>query len=146
MKSCILDINPVQVLDIPKVERREVVPLQLDQLGKLFSECEKHRLGDIVPLAIMTGLRLGELLALEWSDINIAEGVLSVRKTLEQREDGMSLKPPKSRAGRRAVNLDALAIQALKNRRQKTIDEGVTQIKCRLCSPIHSASTNPVAS
>lgn len=129
VKSRIIDINPVQVLDIPKVERREVVPLELDQLGSLFAECEKHRLGDIIPLAIMTGLRLGELLALEWADVNLAEGVLSVRRALQELKSGKSLKAPKSKAGRRAVNLDPLAIQALKNRRVKAIEEG--------CHPDH---------
>ena len=129
VKNRIIDINPVQVLDIPKVERREVIPLELDQCKDLFAECKKHRLGDIVPLAVLTGLRLGELLALEWSDVNLSEGVLSVRRTLQELKSGKSVKAPKSKAGRRAVNLDPLAVQALKNRRRKAIDEG--------CHPDH---------
>ena len=124
VKNRIIEINPVQVLDIPKVERREVIPLELDQCRQLFDECEKHRIGDIVPLAVMTGLRLGELLALEWSDVNLSECVLVVRKTLEERSDGKSLKPPKSKAGRRAVNLDPIAMEALRNRYKKAMDEG----------------------
>ena len=117
--------NPVQVLDIPKVGRREVTPLELDQCKQLFAKCEYHRLGDIVPLAVLTGLRRGALRALEWADINLSEGVLSVRRTLEQRADGLSLKPPKSKAGRRAVDLDPLAVQALRNRRQKAIGDSM---------------------
>ena len=95
----------------------------------MFKECEKHRLGDIVPLAIMTGLRLGELLALEWSDVNLSECVLVVRKTLEERKDGKSLKPPKSKAGRRAVSLDPMAVEALRSRHKKAREQG--------CDPEH---------
>ncbi|MCA9113957.1 MAG: site-specific integrase [Planctomycetaceae bacterium] len=124
VKNRIIDINPVQVLDIPKVERREVIPLELEHCRQLFAECKKHRLGEIVPLAVMTGLRLGELLALEWSDVNLSEGVLSVRRTLQELKSGKSVKPPKSKAGRRAVNLDPIAIQALRDRQKKAIDEG----------------------
>ncbi|MDA0658602.1 MAG: tyrosine-type recombinase/integrase [Planctomycetota bacterium] len=125
IRNQVIQFNPVSAIAKPKVVSREVQPLEVDQCERLFAEAETNRLGDIVTLAVMTGLRLGELLALEWNDINLAEGVLSVRRTLVETNSGLSLKEPKSRAGRRVITLGRPAIEALRNRRRKAIEEGM---------------------
>ena len=81
------------------------------------------RLGDLIILAAMTGLRKGELFAIEWSAVNLDDGVLIVRKTLQELR-GLELKEPKTAAGRRTVYLDAVAREALQNRLKKAKDEG----------------------
>ena len=116
--------NPCAVLDKPKVIRKEVTPLEPEQCVELFAACQKHRLGDVMVLAAMTGLRKGELFALEWSAVNLAEGVLVVRKTLEELSGGLKIKEPKTSAGRRVVALEQEAVNALKSRLQKAKDEG----------------------
>ncbi len=128
-----IPFNPCTVLDIPKVEPKEVVPLEPEKCHELFAECELHRLGDAVTLAIMTGLRLREIFGLDWRDINLAEGVLSVRKTLEElsRKTAAALgtgtlneKPPKSKKSRRVITLEPIAVKALRNRLKKAKAEG----------------------
>ena len=47
-------------------------------------DCQQHRLGDMTITATMTGLRKSELLALEWSAINLSEGVLAVRRAIKE--------------------------------------------------------------
>jgi integrase len=66
----------------------------------------------------MTGLRKGELFALHWSDVDLNEGVISVRRTLQECNGELKLKSPKTAAGRRAVMLSPMTIEALKERRQ----------------------------
>ena len=61
----------------------------------------------------MTGLRKGELFALNWSAVNLSEGVLVVRRTLQEL-NGLSLKEPKTKAGKRMVSLGSEALDALK--------------------------------
>ncbi|MEO2019152.1 MAG: tyrosine-type recombinase/integrase [Fuerstiella sp.] len=128
-----IPFNPCIVLDIPKVERKEVVPLEPEKCHELFDECMTHRLGDAVTLAIMTGLRLREIFGLDWRDINLAEGVLTVRKTLEElsKKTAKALgtgtlneKPPKSKKSRRVITLEPIAIKALRNRLKKAKAEG----------------------
>ena len=85
--------------------------------------CQGHRLGDLIILAAMTGLRKGELFALEWSAVNLQEGVLVVRRTLQELR-GLKLKEPKTAAGRRVVSLGPEAIKALRSRLKKAQDEG----------------------
>lgn len=116
--------NPTAAIRFPKVVRRDIRPLEPDQCQKLFTACILDRLGDVIILAAMTGLRKGELFALEWSDINLRERVLTVRKSLEEVAGNLALKETKSKAGRRAVVLDDVATAALKRRQQKALEEG----------------------
>jgi len=125
IKKKFIQFNPVSALEKPTVESRDVEPLEVEECERLIAEAEGNRLGDIVTLAVMTGLRLGELLALEWRDVNLSEGVLSVRRTLVETKGGLSLKEPKSKSGRRAIVLGGPALEALHNRRKKAIDEGM---------------------
>ena len=123
VKLRILPYNPIAALDKPKVSRKEVTPLEPEQCHALFKACKTHRLGDVMILAAMTGLRKGELFALHWNAVNLDEGVLVVRKTLQEIR-GRKLKDPKTAAGKRVVSLDPVAVDALRSRLKKAQDEG----------------------
>ena len=73
-----ISFNPLAGVDVPEVERDEVTPMEQELCFKVFDMAEKRRLGDIVPLALVTGLRMREIFALEWSAVNLREGVLSL--------------------------------------------------------------------
>ena len=64
-------------------------------------------------LAVTTGLRRGEILALAWRDVNLEQGVLSVTRSLEQTRDGMRFKTPKTKRSRRSLTLPLMTIEAL---------------------------------
>ena len=82
VKLQIISNNPSNAVDMPKVQKREIRPLEIEECQSLFAACAKHRLSDAIILSAMTGLRKGEILALKWLAVNLAEGVLSVRETL----------------------------------------------------------------
>jgi len=125
VKLQLIRSNPMMAVDKPKVSRQQRVPLEREECFRLFDACSAHRVGDIFTVAAMTGLRKRELLGLEWSAVNLREGVLSVRRTLQEvRNKGLSVKEPKTAHGRRAVSLGAQAIQALESRLKKAQDEG----------------------
>jgi integrase len=124
--------NPLIGVPKPSVKRRKIHPLEPEQCTALFSECHKHRLGDVIILAAMTGLRKGELFALHWDDVNIAERVITVRKGLEEVGGKTRLKEPKTKAGRRAVLLDAIAADAFAARVVKAKTEGLWKDSCAI--------------
>ena len=95
VKLRLIPYSPCNVLVKPKLSRKEVTPLEPEQCHALFEACQKHRLGDVMILAAMTGLRKGELFALHWNAVNLDEGVLVVRKTLQELR-GLKLKEPKT--------------------------------------------------
>jgi len=122
VKLRVLPYNPCAALDKPKVTRKQVTPLEPQQCQDLFAACKAHRLGDLIVLAAMTGLRKGELFALNWNAVNLDEGVLVVRKTLQELR-GLTLKEPKTSAGKRVVSLDPVAVEALRSRLKKAKEE-----------------------
>lgn len=125
VKLRLIDSNPMMAVDKPRVTRKQRIPLEREECFKLFDACAAHRVGDILTLAAMTGLRKRELFGLEWSAVNLREGVLSVRRTVQEvRKKGLSVKEPKTTHGRRAINLGKQAIQALESRLKKAQDEG----------------------
>jgi integrase len=71
-------------------------------------------------LAVGTGLRLGEALALKWTDLDLDIGTVQVRHTL-QRPTGRpwQLAPPKSKRARRTVHLPGFVVTALRGYRAR---------------------------
>ena len=123
VKLRVLPYSPAASLDKPKLSRKEVTPLEPEQCHALFKACQAHRLGDVMIVAAMTGLRKGELFGLHWNAVHLDEGFLMVRKALSETR-GVRLKDPKTAAGRRMVVLDPVAVEALRSRLKKAKDEG----------------------
>jgi integrase len=59
----------------------------------------------IASLALATGMRRGELLALRWQDVE--DGKVKVERSLEQTRSGLKFKSPKTKRGRRSVSIPA---------------------------------------
>src|SRR5262249_39912528 len=59
-------------------------------------------------LALATGMRRNEMLALRWQDVDLDAGRLTIERSLEQtRMHGIRIKSPKTRKGRRTISLPA---------------------------------------
>jgi len=65
-------------------------------------------------LALQTGMRRGELLGLRWQDVDLDASRLSVRQQLVRADDQVMFGPPKTKAGRRSISLDAGTVIALR--------------------------------
>jgi integrase len=90
--------NPAKAVLPPRVTRPDARPLNRDEMHRLLGAVEQERLGPLFVVALCSGLRLGELLGLQWTDLDTSTGTLRVRRT--RRRDG-TLAEPKSAAGRR---------------------------------------------
>lgn len=72
-------------------------------------------------LALMTGMRRGELLALRWQDVNLDAGMLSVRRTVSRGKDGIVFGEPKTAKGKRRIELDSGCVEALRAHRKEQL-------------------------
>src|SRR5260370_24961414 len=70
-------------------------------------------------------MRLGELLALKWSDLNLETQTLQVRATLQRTRQGYMFAQPKTKSSRRRIALPTMAVEALREHRARQIEEGV---------------------
>jgi len=86
-------------------------------LRRIVSAAKVHPLGPLVTLAASTGLRLGELLGLQWADVDADAATLTVRRALARSWDGWELAEPKTAHSRRTINLPPTAMGALDRQR-----------------------------
>jgi integrase len=77
---------------------------------------EGHSIYPIVALALGTGMRRGELLALQWGDVDLdgAPPTLQVERSLEETKAGLRLKAPKTKRGRRSIVLAPATVSVLR--------------------------------
>jgi integrase len=97
--------NPVRQLpkaERPRPVRKEAAYFENDELPRLFAEFPPGLSTVLFQLALKTGMRQGELLALAWADVDLHDAIVRVRRTLT---DG-HLSPPKNHE-RRDVDLTA---------------------------------------
>lgn len=90
---------------LPAVEETEIKILSPEQITDVLAKLEGHTLFPIVSLALATGMRRGELLGLQWRDVDLDAGTLRVERSLEETKAGLRLKPPKTKRGRRSISL-----------------------------------------
>ncbi len=102
--------NPVRGVKMPERSlKRPHKFLTAEEVKRLIAAC-KEPARTIVLLAAMTGLRIGEILALRWGRINFIRETLLVAETCYMGHFGT----PKTRASRREVPLSPAVVEALK--------------------------------
>ena len=110
--------NPADAVEPPRPEYREMVVLDEDQTAALIDRARGTLLYIPVLLAVSTGMRRGEVLALRWSDIDLDRGAVAVMQTLEKsRKHGLRFKHPKTKKSRRNITLPSITIDALRKHR-----------------------------
>jgi integrase len=115
VRTRLLAYNPADRVEKPKPRRSEMKTLTLDELGKLLAPLRGTN--NYVPMLIAAtcGLRAGEILALRWADVDFARGTLTVQRSLTQVGSNVTVKEPKTAAGRRTIPLPNFVVQDLKN-------------------------------
>jgi integrase len=106
--------NVASIHSPPKVETGEVEILSADQIADVLAKLDGHALYPIVALALATGMRRGELLGLQWGDIDLDAATLRVERSVEETKAGLRVKPPKTKRGRRSITLPAEAVSMLR--------------------------------
>jgi integrase len=67
-------------------------------------------------------MRRGELLALQWGDIDLDAGMLKVERSIEETKAGLRVKPPKTKHGRRTISLAPTTTEALRAHRRRQLE------------------------
>jgi integrase len=112
--------NVCDAVDAPRVPKQEMKALTPEQAQQFLEAAKGSPLEALFVLALTTGMRRGELLALQWTDIDFVRGILQVRRTITRLpKRGFVVSEPKTTKSRRAIQLTELAIDALKRHRTK---------------------------
>jgi integrase len=117
--------NPADSVKAPTPTPKEMHPLSALEARQLLEAARGDRLEALYVLAIHTGMRRGELLALKWADVDLDLATVRVRRTLTRGEDGRGYvvgAATKSGKGRH-VRLTPSAVEALKRHRARQAKE-----------------------
>jgi integrase len=106
--------NVASLVQPPKVETSEVVILTKEQIAKLFHHIKRQSMFPILSLALATGARRGELLALRIKDFDVEKRTLRIERSLEQTKAGLRFKPPKTKHGKRTISLPPSIVTQLR--------------------------------
>ncbi len=121
----IISVNVCSKALRPKVETEEEQHFQDNEVEKLFTYAKQtnHRDTNLVIVGIRTGLRSGELLGLQWADVDLKKRTLTVRHSLQNFGPARTLGKTKNRK-LRTVPLSIEAFSALKAQQELLLCEG----------------------
>lgn len=72
--------NPATIAKAPRLEEEEVEPYSVEEVQRLLAEAGKHRNTARWVIALALGLRQGEVLGMQWDDVDFGLGVIRVRR------------------------------------------------------------------
>lgn len=116
VKWRLLSTNPSEAVDPVKAEKRDMTLWDPGQVEQFLEHAKSHRLYPLFYLAITSGLRIGELLALSWDDLK--GNTLHVRHNLTKQNGQLTLATTKTTKGHRFVTIAADTLEVLKTHRQ----------------------------
>ena len=142
VKERLIVRNPTNGTVIPKMSHTEKQVLCDSELDKFIETIKQEPYWhDFFYLEIMTGLRRGEICGLKWSDINFADGTLSVKRSVSHKKGGgVTVGETKTDAGTRRILLPTSVATLLQEKHANAISEWVFPHHMNPSEPLHPNS------
>lgn len=116
-----IKFNPSDACTIPRVERKEVKPLDNEAITKFLKAIQGHRFEDVYLTLLFTGMRRGEICGLTWDHVNLEKGTILINRQLQNiqgQPGGFRLVSTKSSKGR-TITVATSVVEVLKKHRAK---------------------------
>ena len=118
--------NPTQAVKLPKQVRKEMTPLNAEEAADFIALSRAYRLGALLELALVSGMRPGELRALHWCDVDLDGGVVRVRHAMADTPDGSEVNEPKTKRGNRTIPVPPQTVETLRQWKAKQAEERIS--------------------
>ncbi len=115
--------NVAEMVNGPRPAPPEMRTLSAAETRRLLEAARGDRLEALYVLAVHTGMRQGELLALKWQDIDLENATVSVRRTITMSEGCIHLGESKTKKSRRTIRLTEAAVLALREHLSRQMEE-----------------------
>jgi integrase len=110
--------NVARLVTPPRVPKYKIRPLTAGEVRRLFAAAAGTRFEAACIVAVMTGVRLGELLALHWNDVELdRDPAVHVRGSLQRANGTLQILEPKTAGSVRDVALARIGAEALRAHR-----------------------------
>jgi len=114
LANAVITRNPASFCKRYKETKREKSPLTTEQQKSFLQSLKEHRLYAAFLLALATGARRGEVLALRWPKVDLDEGSIKIADNLVRVKGGSKFNEPKTDSSRRTILLPFRAVKAFK--------------------------------
>ncbi len=138
----LIPANPADEVEPPKIVRKPMGILNDEQLECFKEEIRKDDIWhDFFYTELTTGLRLGEICGLMWSDFEERSGTLHVNRTLHKEKGGrLVVGDTKTYAGTRKITLPPSTAELLKERKRRSFSPWIFHDPLRPEAPVNSGS------
>lgn len=108
-----IDFNPALGVELASYATPEVEPWEAEEVGRFLDEAASDRLAAAYELMALHGLRRGEVCGATWTALDEEDRVLVIRKQITRSGSVMGVWEPKTKAGRRKVDLAEVVLGSL---------------------------------
>ena len=115
----LIRMNPAIGCKLPPKKAKEMQVLDREELQKFLIQAQADGYYELFLLDLCTGLRRGELIALQWEDLNFETGVLTVNKQAYTVNGELQIIPPKTKASVRRLVLPPAVLAVLREYHRK---------------------------
>ena len=117
----LIRVNPAIGCKLPPKKAREMQVLTREELQRFLIQAKFEGYYEVFLLDLATGLRRGELMALQWDDLNFKTGVLNVNKQVYDVRGQLQISTPKTKNSVRKIVLPPAVVEVLREYK-KTVD------------------------
>ncbi|MFW6047419.1 MAG: tyrosine-type recombinase/integrase [Candidatus Woesearchaeota archaeon] len=110
----LIEKNPVKLVPSPKAKRPNHNFLNEEQLQKILEYSKGLWIHDYIKVAVATGMRRGEMIGLEWSNVDLKNNKISIVKALKRTSKGIELSETKTSSSRRSIAITEDTAKILK--------------------------------
>ena len=127
-----LRFNPTDSCILPRVIKKELQPLDEDQITTFLKAIKGHRLEDLFITTLFTGMREGEVCGLLWDCVDLTKGTMTINKQLQlvrNTRGDHQLLPTKNSKGR-SITLAPFVVKVLRNTKKKQLENRLRYGEC----------------
>lgn len=125
LKQGIIQTNPCDAAELPKVERHEISPLADDEIPLFLSAIDSSPMRNAYALCLFAGLREGECLGLSWKQVDFERGRITISQQLQREKvkGGRYYIAPSTKSGKpRTIEPPPVAFEYLRAERVKQLE------------------------
>ncbi|HEX8278115.1 MAG TPA: site-specific integrase [Segetibacter sp.] len=122
VKWNLLSRNPAELVELPRLERKERRVLSPEEARRFIEASEEIKHGLVFEFALLTGMRPEEYLSVQWKDLDFDSCTVQVRRALVRHNNKWSFQETKTSKSRRTVVLPVSLIQKLKAHKTKQLE------------------------